>query len=62
MKVLRGTSPRALSVCLTNEIGNVIPTFSVLSTTVVPTILVMYIVPLSYKLFELSMYPMNLVL
>ena len=29
MNVLLGISPRALSVCFTNDIGNVIPTFSV---------------------------------
>ncbi len=45
MKVLLGISPRALSVCFTREIGNVIPTFSVLSAVVVPFILVLYIVP-----------------
>jgi hypothetical protein len=39
--VLLGMSPRALSVCLTREIGNVIPTFSVLSVFLVPTILVL---------------------
>ena len=44
MKVLLGMSRRALSVCFTREIGNVIPTFSVLSAVVVPFILVLYIV------------------
>ena len=46
MNVLLGISPRALSVCFTRIIGNVIPTFSVLSSWVVPFILVLYIVPL----------------
>ena len=45
MKVLLGISPRALSVCFTRGIGNVIPTFSVLSAVVVSVILVRYIVP-----------------
>jgi len=45
MNVLLGTSPRALSVCFMREIGNVMPTFSVLSVVVVPFILVLYIVP-----------------
>jgi hypothetical protein len=40
-----GTSPSTLSARFNSEIGNVIPTFSVLSDTVVPTILVLYIVP-----------------
>ena len=46
MNVLLGISPRALSVCFTRDIGNVIPTFSVLSSRVVRFILVLYIVPL----------------
>ena len=45
MNVLLGISPRALSVCFTSAIGNVIPTFSVLSSWVVRFILVLYIVP-----------------
>ena len=54
MNVLLGISPRALSVCFTRDIGNVIPTFSVLSSRVVRFILVLYIVPQSYKSIVLS--------
>ena len=46
MNVLLGISPRALSVCFTRDTGNVIPTFSILSSRVVRFILVLYIVPL----------------
>ena len=56
MSVLPGLSPRSLSVCFTSVIGNVIPTFSVLSALVVPDILVLYIVPQSYKAFDFSFY------
>jgi hypothetical protein len=49
MNVLLGMSARALSVFFTNEIGNVIPTFSVLSSGVVRFIRVLYIVPYRYK-------------
>ena len=56
MNVLLGISPRALSVCFTSVIGKVIPTFSVLSALVVPDILVLYIVPQSYKVFDFSFY------
>jgi len=56
MNVLLGISPRALSVCFSNDTGNVIPTFSVLSALVVPDILVLYIVPHSYKVFDFSFY------
>ena len=56
MNVLLGISPRALSVCFTSVIGRVIPTFSVLSALVVPDILVLYIVPQSYKVFDFSFY------
>lgn len=51
MNVLLGTSPRTLSARFTKDIGNVIPTFSVLSCFVVPTLLVLYIVPLTDKHF-----------
>jgi hypothetical protein len=47
--VLLGTSPRSLSVCFINELGSVIPTFSVLSLCVVLTILIPHIVLHSYK-------------
>ncbi len=40
MYVLLGISPRTLSACLSSDIGNVIPTFSVLSALVIPFILV----------------------
>ena len=43
MNVLLGISPRALSVCFTREIGNVIPTFSVLSSRVVRLILASFL-------------------
>src|SRR5205809_3559315 len=56
MKVLRGISPRALSACFSNDTGNVIPTFSVLSFPVVPIILVLYVVPQSYKHIVCHMY------
>jgi hypothetical protein len=49
MNVLLGISPRALSDCFTSTMGKVIPTFSVLPANVVPIILVLYIVPQSYK-------------
>jgi hypothetical protein len=45
MNVLRGISPRTLSVPFSNDNGNVIPTFSVLSILAAPLILVLYIVP-----------------
>ncbi len=45
MKVLLGTSPRSLSARFTREIGNVNPTFIVLSDMVVPPTPVLYIVP-----------------
>src|SRR2546422_6206377 len=51
MNVLLGISPRALSVSFTSESGNVIPTFSILSSGVVRIILVLYTVPLTYKYF-----------
>jgi hypothetical protein len=47
--VLLGTSPRSLSVCFINELGSVIPTFSVLSLCVILTILIPHIVLHSYK-------------
>jgi hypothetical protein len=56
MYVLLGTSPLTLSALFTSEIGNVIPTFSVLSASVVPVILVLYIVPQSYKDIDLSLF------
>jgi hypothetical protein len=40
MNVILGILPRASSVCFTRWIGNVIPTFSVLSSSVVRIILV----------------------
>jgi hypothetical protein len=46
MNVLLGISPRAFSICFISTIGNVIPTFSVLSSKVVLFILIVYIVPL----------------
>jgi hypothetical protein len=45
MNVLLGISPRALSVLFTRTIGNVIPTFSVLSFRVVRFILVLSVAP-----------------
>jgi hypothetical protein len=47
--VLLGMSPRSLSVCFINELGSVIPTFTVLSLYVVLTILTMYKLLRSYK-------------
>jgi hypothetical protein len=47
--VLLGTSPRSLSVCFINELGNVIPTFIVLSLCVVLTIPTLHIIIHSYK-------------
>ena len=44
MNVLLGISPRA-SVCSTSTIGKVIPAFSILSSSIVLFILVLYIVP-----------------
>ena len=43
------TSPRSLSVCFINELGNVIPTFSVLSLYVVRIIRILYLLSHSYK-------------
>jgi hypothetical protein len=48
MNVPLGISSHTLSVGFSKEIGRVIPTFSVLSTTVVPLILVLYVVPELY--------------
>jgi hypothetical protein len=48
MNVLRGISPRLFSICLNNDIGKVIPSFSVLSAAVVLTIPI-YLIILSYK-------------
>jgi hypothetical protein len=60
--VLPLTSPRVLSVCLINELGNVIPTFLVLSLCVVRTILILHIVIHSYKSIVRSEKDVNKVL
>ena len=62
MNVLLGISPRALYVCFIREIGNVMPTFSVLLSNVVPFILVLRIVPQSCKSIALLCQKMNLLL
>jgi hypothetical protein len=43
-------SPRLLSICFNSDIGKVIPSFSVLSASVVLTIPI-YLIILSYKRF-----------
>lgn len=53
MNVLHMISPRGLSVFFTTTIGSVIPTFSSLSSSIVLFILVLYIVPQSYKDIDL---------
>jgi hypothetical protein len=53
MKVLRGISPRLFSICFNSDIGRVIPSFSVLSTSVVP-IIPIYVIVLSYKRFHVK--------
>ena len=47
--MLLGMSPRSLSVCFINELGSVMPTFSVLSLYVVLTILILYKIIDCYK-------------
>jgi hypothetical protein len=49
MYVLRGISPRTLSILCNIDLGRVIPTFSVLSTAIVPFIPVFYIALPSIK-------------